>query len=54
MIEYKWLLASFAVVMSSIVFGDAVQTYTDKQCRIAAITAQVPADDVDKACGKKK
>lgn len=54
MIEFKWLIIGFAVVMSCIALSDAAKGYTDKQCRIAAIAAKVPADDIDKACGIKK
>lgn len=51
MLEIKWLIIGFAVVMSCIALSDSVKGYAEKQCRIAAITAQVPADDISKACG---
>ena len=54
MIEYKWLLTAFAVVMSCIALGDALTKYADNQCRVAAISANVAAVDIDKACGKTK
>lgn len=51
--ELKWLMIAFAVIMSSIAIGASVEKYADKQCRIAAIANQVPATEIDKACGTK-
>mgnify|MGYP000104811600 CR=1 FL=1 len=51
--DFKWLIIGFATIMSVIAIGETVDSYAAKQCRIAAITAQVPADEIGKACGIK-
>ena len=53
MIEFKWLMIAFAVIMSSLGMASAVEKYAEKQCRIAAISNSVPVDDINKACGSK-
>jgi hypothetical protein len=52
MIEFKWLMIAFAVVMSSLALADAVEKYSVNQCRVAAISNNVPADKIGQACGK--
>lgn len=54
MYEMKWLIIGFSIVMSCIAVSESVSHYSDKQCRIAAIAAKVPADDIGKACGLKQ
>lgn len=53
MIELKWLLIAFAVIMSSLAGASAIEKYADKQCRIAAISNNMPADKISQACGTK-
>lgn len=52
MIEFKWLMVTFAVIMSILILGSAVEKYTDNQCRVAAISNNVPAEKIGQACGK--
>jgi hypothetical protein len=53
MIELKWLMIAFAVIMSSLAGASAIEKYAEKQCRIAAITNNVSAEKISQACGTK-
>ena len=50
MIEFKWLMVTFAVVMSSLAAADAASKYSLQQCRVAAIAASMPAEEIAKVC----
>lgn len=53
MIEFKWMMIAFAVIMVSLAGTGAVEKYSDNQCRVAAISNNVPADKISQACGKQ-
>lgn len=52
MIEFKWIMIALTVIMASLAGAGAVEKYADRQCRIAAISNNVPADKISQACGK--
>jgi len=48
----KWI-AVLGVGLAAAMFAPlAVMEYSQAQCRIEAIKAQMPADDIIKVCGK--
>lgn len=53
MLEFKWLMIAFAVIMASLAMADALEKYSTNQCRVAAISNNVPAEKISEACGKK-
>lgn len=51
--ETKWI-AICAIGVTAFMFAPLMVTeYQQNQCRIEAIKANVPADDVNRACGIK-
>ena len=48
--ELKWLAIMMVGIFGAMFVGLGIETYNRQQCRIAAIEAKMPADDIAKVC----
>lgn len=48
--ELKWLSIMMIGIFGAMFVGLGVETYNRQQCRIAAIEAKMPVDDIAKVC----
>lgn len=48
--EMKWIMIAFAVVFTGMFVGLGANEYHKGQCRIEAIKAKMPSDDIAKIC----
>lgn len=48
--EMKWFMIAFAVVSTGMFVGLGFSEYHKGQCRIEAIKAQMPAENITKIC----
>jgi len=50
--DMKWVVVLMMAFIGMPLFGLALSDYHRSQCRLEAIKAHMPADDVTKVCGK--
>jgi hypothetical protein len=50
--DMKWVALVFAFVIGIPMVGLALNDYQKNTCRVEAIKASMPADDIAKVCGK--
>ena len=48
--EMKWAAVALVGIFGSMFAGLGIETYNRQQCRIAAIEAKMPVDDIAKVC----
>ena len=48
--EMKWLAVMMMGIFGSMFIGLGIESYNHQQCRMAAIAAKMPVDDIAKAC----
>jgi hypothetical protein len=50
--DMKWVVLLCAAFIGVPLLGMALSDYQQSQCRLEAIKAAMPADDIAKVCGK--
>jgi len=50
--DMKWVVILCVIFIGTPLVGLAVSDYNRSQCRLEAIKAAMPADDIRKVCGK--
>ena len=50
--DMKWVVLLMVAFIGLPLIGMALSEHQQSQCRIEAIKAQMPADDIGKVCGK--
>ena len=50
--EMKWAMIAMLCVIVLPLVGLSLSDYHHSQCRLEAIKASMPADDIKKVCGK--
>ena len=48
--EMKWLAVMMVGIFGAMFVGLGIETYNRQQCRISAIEAKMPVDDIAKVC----
>ena len=48
--ELKWLAVMMIGIFGAMFVGMGIESYNRQECRIAAIKANMPVDDIAKAC----
>jgi hypothetical protein len=50
--DMKWVVILVVAFIGIPLIGLALSDYNQSQCRLEAIKASMPADDITKVCGK--
>ncbi len=48
--EIKWVMIGMAAIFATMFAGIGISEYQASQCRITAIQAKLPADEIAKVC----